>query len=108
MSDEGLTLRQDGHVRGKVLETTFGAVLVAHGLREAPAGRTYQLWMMDCKGASSDCRVWSGGLFDMRDGWDVTWYHGSMQKVDRAAVTLEPEAGSDQPTHDPVCSSAWR
>ena len=67
------------------------AVFVAHGLPDAGAGRTYQLWTLRAGAPAADSTLGGGG--------DVSqWFHGSVADADALAVTVEPTGGSVAPT----------
>jgi anti-sigma-K factor RskA len=104
-SDEGLKL-DGGDARATLVPSDGEAVFVALGLDEPPADRTYQLWLMrgDCA-SGTDCTVVSAGTFQPRDGVAVLHTSSPLQGFDEAAVTVEPEGGSDEPTTTPVISS---
>ncbi|MGH2693715.1 MAG: anti-sigma factor domain-containing protein [Actinomycetota bacterium] len=76
-----------------------GAVFAATGMDEAPSRRTYQLWLMD-EGVPV-----SAGTFDVDDGVAVLSTSHSLRDFDGAAVTIEPEGGSDEPTTAPFMAS---
>lgn len=79
------------------------AVVVLAGLDPAPAGRTYQLWIVpggDIGAATS------GGLLTGEDAVDVALVNGAVSDGDLVAVTLEKEGGVAAPTTDPIVASA--
>lgn len=73
------------------------AMLMVHGMDDAPSGQVYQLWFIDESGARP-----AGLLPDSEDG-DMTMYaaHG-VGDASTLGMTLEPAGGSEQPTSDPV------
>jgi anti-sigma-K factor RskA len=73
-------------------ETAGRAVLLADGLREAPDGRAYELWLIDADGPAPMHVLDGADDGDIRDVMDldadpVAW-----------GITIEPEAGSPTPT----------
>ncbi|GAA1860449.1 anti-sigma factor [Myceligenerans crystallogenes] len=68
----------------------------AEGLPEPDQGRAYQLWVV-----AEDGSVSSAGLLGLRDGGTTTSLVRGADGVG-LAVSVEPEAGSEQPTTDPV------
>ena len=71
-------------------------VLLAEGLPELPADRTYQLWLI------SD-EIVSGGVVDVPADGDVTYLTaGELAGVSTIALSVEPEGGSAQPTTTPI------
>lgn len=104
------TLVGDGGVYSKVLAASDGgAIFVSRGLGALGEGRDYQLWLM--RGTCADvaapaCKKISAGTFEVRDGVAIVRSEKSLEGVKRAAVTVEPEGGSPQPTTNPVLLSA--
>ena len=94
--DAGFELGGTSGVAARVVPTSEGAYLVAVGLREAPANHDYQLWLM------SDGRPVSAGVFDADDGLAVIETSADLSQFEGAAVSIEPEGGSTQPTSDPI------
>ncbi len=88
-------------VPGSLFVTSGGsASLVVYRLNAAPAGKTYEAWVVQGKTAVP------AGLF--RGGPGVT-YVPLARKVPRGAVvavTVEPAAGSAQPTTKPFAASS--
>lgn len=72
------------------------AMLMVHGMDDAPSGRVYQLWFMDESGARP------AGFLPDADG-DMAMYaaHG-VGDAAGLGMTLEPAGGSEHPTSDPV------
>jgi anti-sigma-K factor RskA len=87
--------------RGAVLRTPGGDVVVAAQLAPLPAGRVYQLWLIDGEGAPV-----SGGTFTVdADGYGlITVAAGADTRAAQVfAVTAEPGPdGSPGPTSDPI------
>ena len=87
--------------QGRVLvNAKHGVLLLANNLPQAPAGKTYQLWVIPKGGAPKP-----SGLFqsDAR-GWAmyVSTAPVDLSNLGAVAVTLEPERGSVAPTSTPV------
>ena len=93
-SEAGMTLHGDGVA--VMVPTRDGSVFVAEGLADPPDGHTYQLWLLE-----GDEPV-SAGTFDVDDGRVVIELDRSVEGFDGAAVTVEPDGGSPEPTTDPV------
>ena len=83
----------------KVIPSANGSIFVASGLHQPPARHTYQLWLI--KGGSPI----SAGTFKMQDGLAVLESSRRLNGVEKAAVTIEPEGGSRQPTTQPIITS---
>ena len=96
---EGLELTGTNGAVAKMVPTDDGSVFVASGLPEPPEGRTYQLWLM------RGDEVTSGGTFDSSDGFARVEVPRSVEQFERAAVTVEPAGGSEEPTSEPVMAS---
>jgi anti-sigma-K factor RskA len=99
-ADRGLALAGRGGAEGHMVPTDDGGLFVAVGLPKPPAGRTYQLW------ALRNERPLSLGTFGVEEGEAVVQIENPVERADAMAVTVEPEGGSDQPSSDPVLSSA--
>ena len=76
------------------------AVLVLDGLDPAPAGKTYETWVI--AGESPQ----PAGVFPGRDGVEVVSIERPVAAGDVVAVTVEPEGGVDAPTTQPIVASA--
>lgn len=96
---DGMELQGSVGAVAKVIPTSNGSIFVAAGLRKAPDEHTYQLWLI--KNGSPV----SAGTFDIKDGIAVLESTRSLDGFDKAAVTIEPAGGSEQPTTRPVISS---
>jgi anti-sigma-K factor RskA len=73
------------------------AVFEASGLPEAPAARTYQLWVVDRSGPRP------AGLVEPGGGGRVTrLLEGRVAGSEQVAVTVERRGGSARPTSEPV------
>ena len=105
---EGMRLAGAGGAVARMVPTADGATLFATGLDEAPERHTYQLWLMECDdpGVFETCDPTSAGTFDVSGGIAVLQTGESLEGYDRAAVTVEPDGGSEGPTTLPVIDSA--
>ena len=79
---------------GTVLAAGDVAVFLGKDLPELPEGQAYQLWRMTGQDSQSAGVLGRGG--------DVTGVVTGIRPEDAVGVSVEPEAGSDQPTSDPV------
>ena len=102
-------LKGEGRVLTKVLAAADGGmVFVSRGLDAVDEGRDYQLWLMHgpCADvAAPACRKISAGTFEVTNGVAIVHSKMSLEGVTRAAVTVEREGGSPQPTTNPVLLS---
>lgn len=105
---EGMRLEGTGGAVARMVPTADGATLFATGLDAAPDRHTYQLWLMECTEPQiiETCDPTSAGTFDVSAGIAVLQTTSSLEGYDRAAVTVEPEGGSEAPTTLPVIDSA--
>lgn len=105
---EGMRLAGTGGAVARMVPTADGSTLFATGLDEAPDRHTYQLWLMECVDPEDieTCDPTSAGTFDVAGGIAVLETSASLEGYDRAAVTVEPEGGSEGPTTLPVIDSA--
>ena len=76
------------------------AVLVVSDVPPVPAGKTYQVWVID------DGRPVSGGLFAPGSGTLAIPVDGSVENGSVVAVTVEDAGGAPAPTGKPVIASA--
>lgn len=76
------------------------AVLVLDGLDPAPAGKTYEMWIIE------DGTPARAGLFPGRNGTDIEGLDGTVAEGDVVAVTVENEGGVKAPTSTPIVASA--
>jgi anti-sigma-K factor RskA len=85
--------------RGKVLlHPGRGVLLIAANLPPAPAGKLYEMWIIPKGGQPVPA-----GLFQSDDTGNSLHLKEGAVAIDSAiAVTLEPEAGSAQPTSTPL------
>ena len=95
---DAIELTGPGGAEAIVSQTDRGAVLVAVDLGEAPPDRDYQLWLM------KDGVPTAAETFDVEDGVVIVQSAHDLDGFDGAAVTVEPEGGSEQPTTQPVIS----
>ena len=87
--------------RGKVfLNPSQGVLLIASNLPPAPAGKLYEMWVIP-KGAKP---VAAGMFQSQQDGSAMHVRRGAVDipSTNAVAVTVENEAGADQPTSDPL------
>lgn len=87
-----------GGAEGIISQTDQGSVLVAVNLGDAPPESDYQLWLM------KDGVPTAAETFDVTDGLVIVESVHDLEDYDGAAVTVEPEGGSEQPTTEPVIS----
>jgi anti-sigma factor RsiW len=78
------------------------AVLVLHGVDPAPAGKTYEMWIVPGGDIVAANRA---GLFPGRDGSELERLDGTVRAGDVVAVTIEPAGGVDAPTSAPIIAS---
>jgi anti-sigma-K factor RskA len=87
--------------RGRVfVNSKQGVLLLASNLKPAPAGKIYEMWLIP-KGGSP----LPAGLFQSQsDGTAMYLRKGAVDMASTGviAVTLEPEAGSQAPTSQPL------
>ncbi|MGH2806900.1 MAG: anti-sigma factor [Actinomycetota bacterium] len=105
----GLTLTGEDVV-AKAATVDDGSLFAATGLDTAPAGKTYELWLMRGPGCPSttapDCEVISAGTFEPSDGVAVLELDHFADDWDHAAVTVERDGGAeDGPTTAPIAAS---
>jgi anti-sigma-K factor RskA len=87
--------------RGRLVVGDDGqAVLVVSDVPPVPAGKTYQVWVID------DGNPVSGGLFAPTDGTQAIPVDGSVGNGSVVAVTVEDSGGAAAPTGKPVIASA--
>ena len=109
-SEGGLDLSGSGDAVGKVVSSEQGgSVFVAEGLDAAPEDHTYQLWLMEgscADPAAPECEIYSAGTFEPESGIALLRTSRPLKGRVRAAVTVEPDGGSEAPTSTPVIISA--
>lgn len=100
VKDEGtFHLEGPGGAAAVISSSDGGTTLVALNLGEAPEGSDYQLWLMkDGVPTPSETFDGSGSIAIVESSDDLELYDG-------AAITVEPDGGSPQPTTEPVLSS---
>lgn len=84
---------------GTLVVSGTDAVLVLNSVGAAPAGKTYELWVLD---GETPVRA---GLFAGGEPRDVVPVDGSVGPGAQVLVTLEPAGGVDAPTTTPIISS---
>lgn len=77
------------------------AALVVSGLEPAPAGKTYEMWVL--RGSSAE----PAGLFAARTATATVRLSRRLASGERVGVTLEPAGGSPKPTEAPLFVSAF-
>ena len=90
--------------KGKVfVSPTQGVLLIAGNLPPAPAGKAYEMWIL--KGGKAQ----AAGMFQTApDGSAMHIQRGASETTEAVAVTLENEAGADQPTSTPLFAAPIR
>jgi anti-sigma-K factor RskA len=73
---------------------------VVANLTSAPAGKTYEAWVL------RDNKAIPAGLFHGGPGAGVVPIQGKVPAGSQVAVTVEPDGGSPQPTTKPFALSA--
>ena len=76
------------------------AILVLDGLDPAPAGKTYEMWIVE-----SD-RTLPAGLFPGHESVEVERVDGTVAPGDIVAVTIEDAGGVEVSENDPIIASA--
>ena len=107
-TDEGLLLKGDTDALAKMVPQDGGGLFVVAGLEPAPSQRDYQLWLMkgECTVPADDaCTIESAGTFEIEEGV-ASLEVDSLRGVDRVAVSVEKEGGSEKPTTVPFIISA--
>ena len=85
---------------GSLVVSGTDAVLVLSSMDAAPAGKTYEVWVLD---GETPVRA---GLFPGGGARDVVPVDGIVGPGAKVLVTLEPSGGVDAPTTTPVVASA--
>jgi hypothetical protein len=84
--------------KGKVyVSPSHGVLLIAGDLPPAPPGKAYEMWIV------SEGKAKAAGMFQSApDGGAMHMQHDTVANHDAVAVTMENEAGADQPTSTPL------
>jgi len=85
-----------------VVDPQGQAVLVLEGLDPAPAGKTYEMWIVPGGDIELANRA---GLFPGRDGAEIEGLAGIVRTGDVVAVTVEKAGGVDAPSTAPIVAS---
>ena len=105
-ADTTVTPFGEGHskAKGKVyVSPSHGLLLIAGDLPPAPPGKAYEMWIV------KDGKAKAAGMFQSApDGTAMHMQRGTMANTDAVAVTLENEAGADQPTSTPLFAAPIR
>lgn len=96
---DAFSLEGPGGAEAMLASSDGGLVLVAVDLGEAPRGRDYQLWLI------KDGVPTPGVTFDVTESIVVVESDEDLDAYEGAAITVEPDGGSRQPTTDPVLST---
>lgn len=88
---------EDGSRATVVVSRSEGrAVILTEDMELAPAGKDYELWLVDAEG-----HMEPAGL--MPDDPDATMLlHGDVSGATGVGVTVEPDGGSPEPTSEPI------
>jgi len=91
-------------LKGKVfVSPSQGVLLIAGNLQPAPSGKAYEMWIV------KDGKAKAAGMFQSApDGSAMHIQRGTVANTDAVAVTLENEAGADQPTSAPLFAAPIR
>jgi anti-sigma-K factor RskA len=84
---------------GTLVKGADGSVLVVDGLKPAPAGHTYQVWVVRKGMAPASSGLFAGG------NHSVVLVRHDVANGDVVAVTLERAGGAKAPTTKPVAAS---
>jgi hypothetical protein len=84
--------------KGKVyVSPSHGVLMIVGDLPPAPPGKAYEMWIV------RDRKAKPAGMFQSApDGSAMHMQHATVANNDAVAVTLENEAGADQPTSTPL------
>jgi hypothetical protein len=90
--------------KGKVfVSPSLGVLLIAGNLQPAPSGKAYEMWII------KDGNAKAAGMFQSApDGSAMHMQRGAAVNAGAVAVTLENEAGADQPTSTPLFAAPIR
>ncbi|MEP7378696.1 MAG: anti-sigma factor [Chloroflexota bacterium] len=86
----------DGARGFAAIDRSGAGYMVLLNLPAAPAGQAYQAWYL------TDHQPTSAGLLSVQEGGFAVLSLSSPTPFDQVALTLEPAAGSAQPTSDPI------
>jgi anti-sigma factor RsiW len=81
---------------GTLIAAGDQAIFRANGVTSLPAGRTYQLWIIDAKGAHS------AGVLGRGESGDIQKFVEGVTASDQIGLTVEPKGGSKRPSTSPV------
>jgi anti-sigma factor RsiW len=85
-----------------VVDADGQAVLVLDGLDPAPAGKTYEMWIVPGGDINAANRA---GLFPGSGETEIVGLDGTVTPGDVVAVTIESAGGVDAPTTPPIVAS---
>jgi anti-sigma factor RsiW len=86
--------------QGRLVVSPDGAaVLVLDGLERAPAGKTYEAWIIEGESATP------AGLFPGGEERDRVLVDGTVEPGSVVAVTIEDDGGAETPGSDPIVAS---
>ncbi len=90
--------------KGKVyVSPSHGVLLIAGDLPPAPPGKAYEMWIV------RDGKAKAAGMFQSApDGSAMHMQRNTVANNDAVAVTMENEAGADQPTSTPLFAALIR
>ena len=94
--DDAVAIPLAGATGTLVVAETGEAALVVSSLDPAPAGKTYEAWVIE------DGRPLPAGLFAAAEGRTVVALERAVPRGAVVAVTLEPAGGVEQPTSSPI------
>jgi anti-sigma-K factor RskA len=100
LREQGIALSGPAGAVARLVSTSNGGLFVAEGLPRPAPGKTYQLWILGGR------RPVSAGTFETSEGLAVVATSRSPSGAEAAAVTIEPDGGSDRPTTDPIMTSS--
>jgi len=83
-----------------VVDGAGAAVLIVDNIEVAPAGKTYEAWVID-KGVAKPAGLFPGG-----PGQSVVRLQHPVSTGSLVAVTIEDAAGATQPTGTPIATSS--
>ena len=95
-TDDAVAIPLSGASGTLVVAETGEAALVVSGLDPAPAGKTYEAWVIE------DGRPLPAGLFAAAGARTVVALDRPVPRGAVVAVTVEPEGGVERPTSSPL------